>query len=367
MSAPRPSAARAAVRLFSTLAFATLAAWLLGRLASDRWLWSQYISWVPQELYLAVAAACVLLAALGALAGDRTVRGSRQLRLAAAALVLASAHLALIHWRLTNALGSRPPGALRILNWNTTAVERDEQIAQPLHDLAPDVAVLVNPMSNVHWHQVFEGFPDPKAVIWDGGFIILSHIHIIRHGIATLGIRGAISEGWNNTRHLDTGRALYFELDTTRELGRTTVVWVVDLPSDWHKSRWDMAAAAAAAIASWPGPEILHNHDGTTYAGPVRTGFPAPDIVLGDFNSPRGSASQRLIVRDMADAYDQAGYGYAATWPDYGFHMPFPVLHLDHIFLAPWLRSTRYDIIKPPMCYHRPQVAEVLRDDKMTK
>ena len=330
---------------------------VISRLASDRWLWSQYLHWIPEELYVLGAGVLCLLAWSGARlfeCGKRPL-----LKLAAIGWILAALHVGLIHWHLPNAFSHPQPGRLRLLNWNLTAIERDEQIMGPFAALAPDIAVLVNPVNTVHWSKIIADFPDPKALVWEGPFMILSHEPILRHGSVVLGIEGAISEGWKGIKRLDAGHAMFFELDTTDRLGRTTVVWVVDMPSDWRRSRWDMAGAAAAAIAAWKGPQIKHDPTGQVQGAPGGPGFPKPDIILGDFNTPRGAVSQRRIVGSMTDAFDEAGWGYAATWPDYAFHVPFPVLHLDHVFLAPWLRATRYEIIKPPFCLHRPQVVEI--------
>jgi endonuclease/exonuclease/phosphatase (EEP) superfamily protein YafD len=120
-----------------------------------------------------------------------------------------------------------------------------------------------------------------------------------------------------------------------------------------------MAKQAAAAIAAFKGPEYAKGESGVRTQHSAGPGFPKPDLIMGDFNGPRGSVSQRLIVGDMAEAYDQAGAGYAASWPGRGHHAPFPVFHLDHLFLAPYLRATRYDLVKPVYGYHWPQVADV--------
>ena len=104
------------------------------------------------------------------------------------------------------------------------------------------------------------------------------------------------------TGRLDRGvvcRAMYVELDTTAKLGRTTVVWVVDLPSDWRISRRAIAANAAAAIAAWSGQETIHHGHKSKDIRDAGPGFPAPDLVLGDFNIPRGSDSLRLLVGNI--------------------------------------------------------------------
>lgn len=331
---------------------------VVGRLASDRWVWSQFLFWVPEEVYLSAAVVlCVLAWPLALLGRSRR----RSLRLATLACVVGVAHLGIVHWRLDNWVWGRGPGAVRVMNWNVTAVERDQFVGPTLLAQNADIILMVNPVPTVHWNDIIASFPEPMFKIRDGGFIVLSRYRIVRHGSLTLGIEGARTESFREeTRHPDPGQAMFVEVDTSAKLGRTTTIWMVDMPSDWRKSRWEMAGKAAAAIADWMGPTIIQAEDGSLTSTSGAKGFPAPDMIVGDFNSPRGSAAVRRIVGEMTDAYDQAGCGYAATWPGWGYHVPFPVLHLDHIFVSPRLRATRYEILKPVFCYHRPQVVELI-------
>ncbi len=331
----------------------------VARILSDRWIWSQYLFWIPEEAYACTAVSIGSFAWLLLLFAPPHRPTRRRLAAATAGVGLLLAHLTVIHWRLFNAMAGPRAGALRILNWNITAVERDEQINDPLNSQKPDVAILVNPHSRVQWPTVINAFTGPSGVAWDGNFIVLSHARIVRHAAISLNIQGAVTKGWRGEAHLDPGRAMYVELDTTLQLGRPIIIWIVDLPSDWRLSRWDIAAQAAAAINNWSGSEIVHETTGALTPHPAGRGFPAPDIVLGDFNSPRGSASQRLLAGSMAHAYDQAGSGYAATWPGEHLHAPFPILHLDQMFLAPWLRAVHYEIVEPLFGYHWPQVADI--------
>jgi hypothetical protein len=354
-----------ALRLLSNLCLAAaglvLAAWAVGRLASDRWLWSQYLAWVPEEWTLAVA---FLLWAPGW--GLRRLARSRQRSRAAVVVGLGclavGLHLTIFEWRLFNALTRRPPAgpSLRLLHWNATAVERTAQITGPVLAQRPDVAVLVNPHSRVAWHEVIAAFGRPVGLIWENGFVILSRVHIIRHGSLWLGLQPQQQGRWT-----DPGRALFMELDTTATLGRTTIIWVVDLPSDFKLSRWALAGSAAAAIAAWPGPELVHDAAGGVTPRDTPPGFPPPDVVVGDFNIPRGSASLGLLAPGMENAFDQAGCGYAATWPRHGSRLGIPIWHLDQMFVGRGgggggVRAARYNIIDPGFGYHHMQTADLV-------
>lgn len=351
-----------ALRLLSILCLAAaglvLAAWAVGLVASDRWLWTQYLAWVPEEWTLAVAFLLWVPGwGLGRLARSPRRRAAAVVGLGCAVVAL---HLAVSEWRLPNALTRRAPSgpSLRLLHWNATAVERTEQITGPVLAQRPDVAVLVNPHSRVSWREVIESFGRPVGLIWENGFVILSRTPIIRHGSMWLGLQPQQQGRWT-----DPGRALYMELDTTATLGRTTVVWVVDLPSDFKLSRWILAKNAAAAIAAWPGPESVHDAAGGVTRRDVAPGFPPPDVVVGDFNIPRGSVSLGMLAPGMENAFDQAGYGYAATWPRHGSGIGIPIWHLDQMFVGRGgggVRAARYDIIDPGFGYHQMQAADLV-------
>jgi hypothetical protein len=57
----------------------------------------------------------------------------------------------------------------------------------------------------------------------------------------------------------------------------------------------------------------------------------------------------------MANAFDHAGIGPAATYP-----RERPLAHLDQTFLVPGLAARRYRIIDPGTGNHRMQFAEIV-------
>src|ERR1051325_10366985 len=196
------------------LTFLILLIWLIGRVASDRWTWSQYLLWIPEELLLACAVLPWLLA--WPLARVSKSPGARRLsRVAALSCALLAAHLLLVHWRLTNCLTRSAPGsgAFRILNWNVTAVDKTEEITGTLAPQHPDVVVLVDVSAYVQWPDVFADFGQPQDRVWVGQFLILSRFPIIRHGRASLGIEGAMTGDGRAVHFLDPGSAMYLELD----------------------------------------------------------------------------------------------------------------------------------------------------------
>jgi hypothetical protein len=338
-----------------------LAAWVLGRVVSDRWWWSQYVSWAPSAAVLGV---CVGLAMLRWGLGRVRSRAPREKglprRLASVALgsILwgGIAYSAVFEYRLLNAVrGPAKAPSVRLLDWNVTSVERAEHLLPSLRSEAPDIAVLVNPNNWAKWPEVFEGMPEHRYRLNRDMIQVLSRYPIVRHGSLWLGLpeatdeHGAPATGARD----DPGRALYFEVDTTDAIGRTLVVWVLDMPSDERLSRWDLSHRAAAAIAGWSGIETRSVEGGRQRArgGP---GFPAPDVIIGDFNIPRGSKSLNVLTRGLTNAFDQAGWGLCATWP-----RARPVFHIDQTFVGPAVRATGYRVFDPGHGSHRGQVADI--------
>jgi endonuclease/exonuclease/phosphatase family metal-dependent hydrolase len=81
---------------------------------------------------------------------------------------------------------------------------------------------------------------------------------------------------------------------------------------------------------------------------------PPPDIVVGDFNMTRGSASVRTLFPGLTHAFDQAGRGYGAT-----FRRGFPLYHLDHTLLADTVQATDYALVDLGIGRHLAQVVEL--------
>jgi endonuclease/exonuclease/phosphatase family metal-dependent hydrolase len=112
------------------------------------------------------------------------------------------------------------------------------------------------------------------------------------------------------------------------------VLYLVDLPSDPRQPRAEIAATA-------------RRHLDTSTA-------PSADIVLGDFNMTRGSASLRRIFPGFRHAYDEAGTGYGAT-----FRRDWPMYHIDHVLLGPDVEATSYELRDPGVARHRAQFVTV--------
>jgi vancomycin resistance protein VanJ len=75
-----------------------------------------------------------------------------------------------------------------------------------------------------------------------------------------------------------------------------------------------------------------------------------PDLVVGDFNSPRRSRAFDSLPRGWAHAWDRAGGGWPYSWPS-----PVPVLALDHTLVGPRLVARNYVLASGGASDHRLQ------------
>ena len=335
-----------------------LSGWTIGKIVSDRWVWSQYLSWLPSVLVVPLAALLWLQGLASLKLSGRRVRGDRVLRVGVEVWVLlAAAYWGLVEcrvYRISNP--ARPTGPhLRVLNWNVSAILKMEQITVPVLAQRPDVAILVNPNSYAGWSQAPAAFGPEYHYTNVGGIVVLTRVPLLRCGLAWLGMEGLApeTEGADKRKaRADPGRAMFIELDTTAQVGRTSIVWVIDLPSEPDLSRKQLVSRTAEKIRTWSGREM-----GPGAVEPTR-GFPAADLIMGDFNIPRGSASLSLIAPGMQNAFDEAGTGYGATWPRHGYRTPIPLLQIDQTFVGARLRTARYEVVEPGFGYHRMQVGD---------
>jgi len=60
-----------------------------------------------------------------------------------------------------------------------------------------------------------------------------------------------------------------------------------------------------------------------------------PVVLTGDFNTPRHSYYSEILRGKMRSAYDEAGRGFACSWP-----MPIPLWAIDHTFV-----NDRFDVV----------------------
>jgi len=84
----------------------------------------------------------------------------------------------------------------------------------------------------------------------------------------------------------------------------------------------------------------------------------SPDIVVGDFNSPRRSLALAALPDGYCHAYDVAGRGWGYTWPTLC-----PIFAIDQCIVGPRIVPHRYDLESSLHSDHRMQVLEFSIED----
>lgn len=363
--------ARAALSTLTLLpGILILAAWMLGNLCSDRWYWSQWLEWIPTSVALVASGVFFSLAGLLHPRGPRDRRSSRARLLASVAWGLVLVYMLLVDWRMPNAFKDREqpgPGSTRVLFWNAAAEDEPGWSRAALGENA-DVIVLVSLKNDDELARISKSMGESESVIVMDRFTVLSRRKIERYALTQLDI--APGEGLDprqrtgTRKWADPGHAMFIEL-AADEHRPSMCVWVLDLPSDLSLARHEITQQAARVLREFKGPALKPSRllaweeDESTSL----RGFPEPDLIIGDFNIPRGSASLDVIACGKPNAFDQCGFGPTASWPckwPRTKRAIVPVLHLDQMFVGPALRATSYTLINPGSGTHRMQRADVV-------
>ena len=80
-----------------------------------------------------------------------------------------------------------------------------------------------------------------------------------------------------------------------------------------------------------------------------------PDLILGDFNTPRDSAHFDAWRGELTHAFEAAGDGWDLTWP-----WPLPVLSIDHVWCGASMRPLHSQRFLTSTSDHAQVVVEVL-------
>jgi hypothetical protein len=352
--------------LWSAHAIAAVATllWTIGRLANDRWHATQYLFWIPTPgMVLLLGLLVLFVAALSPLV-DRKGRLTHARTGLFAALVAVSIVFAgecnLERFLLKPTPSDPTQPALRLLVWNP-AVDRMDDFAARVAAQDPQLIAIANRPGRTDWPALQDQVGGSRSIARFAHLSLVSRHRIIRWGGTKLGIQGARKRTtlWHGGGEVsqDKGEALFVELDTRALFGRPLVVWILDLPSDPELSRDANFAAATAAISTFTGRSFTRNPMGLDVEDDPATtpkGFPPADLIVGDFNTPRGSVSIRRVTGDLRHAYDLAGRGWATTWP-----RRLPLIAIDHAFVADWLDVRRYDTHDLNAGGHLAQVVDV--------
>ncbi|MBX3380684.1 MAG: hypothetical protein KF805_11375 [Phycisphaeraceae bacterium] len=395
--------------------------WLVGRVFNDSFRWSQYIFWIPTAFTILMAGLTCALA----LSLQFFIRGYEQLQsggppenrppfyiryaknpflLLCIAWFFCAAwsgifeHKMLREWGLDFSDRRRNQPTNTLLFWNLGGSARANWMDQ-LRLIDADVVALSN---RPNW-ATFKDFESlgkdadgkrQRTTFLAGTFMVNTRLTLREWGLTALNIEGGVgfdvrkqSGRYNGN---DPGYAMYLIFDpegtVKQATGQPFVVWLMDLPSDPSLSRQHVTTQALAAIDAWRGTATVLSAEPDSKGEPQwinvpaeqlgRKGFPLPDVMMGDFNIPRGSRSLQNLVGDMENAYDQAGSGYTASYPRkvpfsqldgpglfsvVRFFIPsdVPFFHIDQAFIAPSLHATRYRVMNLGAGTHWAQFIEI--------
>jgi hypothetical protein len=305
--------------LASLVMIAIVLAWLVGRFTSDRYGWSQWLLWIPTPVALMTCAMNILLS-------FRATLRPRDSRLRAVLWLIATVGIAVYFALIEHHMFRRAPQvqnapkSLTVAHWNVGPAT--------WHDIAPslaavtrlgaDITFVTDPggIAGLQEFNAWLGSDNPPSI---GRLAVYTRLPVttFRPILASEGLLVALAV-----------------IDTTAALGRPLTVYMVDMPSKLKAPRMELARKFRAMLEQ---------------ANP-----PPPDLVVGDFNLTRDSASLKMMFPALHHAYHQAGHGYAAT-----FHREFPLWHIDQMLLGSGLRALDYQIKNPGIGRHRAQWAVI--------
>lgn len=321
-----------------------LIAWVVGRVVSDRWLWSQYLAWLPAAVVLGVAAVMLVVSVVGVrMMGTRRLGRSLR-RLATIGLIVVAGIVLIGDWHAHRLVLGAPSGQApkrdgtwRLVSWNLASVRVNKTVVNAIPDDA-DLVILSN-VVGVSSALVIERLAGLKPAGAVSSHQIYARWPIIDSASVSLdlqGVRWKMSVKKHGKVAIDDGRLAYVTLDASARLGRPLTIWIVDLPSDPKLSRWTVLTRVAERAID----------------------FPTPDLILGDFNTPRGSRSIRLLTGSLTEAHHLGGIGPGATWP-----RKRPFWAIDLTFVSDRFVVVRHTIVDPGRGWHRFQVTDLLIRD----
>lgn len=393
-------------RLAALAGLVVIGQFVAGRVLTDSVYWAQYLWWVPVLWTLLAAWGCWGVSALAGRVSLRT--GGLMLRpFVLIGCVALTGWVVFGEWHMHRAV-VRPAQAtrehtLRVLHWNHSSQADIVGSAALITAADPDIAVVVNVRNSDPRREIvgallamlappsegtirvlpnIEGPYQPGYVFGDWRVIVGSRERILRAGVVSLKRVDEGESAWATGG--DAGVVVWCEIEAGERfasLGRPLVVWVVDMPSDPSLSRERVMAEARRAVDAWRSPAQEPTKGGWWRPVGDPVAVPPADIVIGDFNTPRGSASLRELAPGMRDAYEEAGWGRARSWrqvraagpgtpggPVVGravnrvtrLLLPLADWHIDLTLLGERWRATRYRLVRPPSGAHDVQVVDLV-------
>ncbi len=293
---------------FTALGFFSL--WVIGAILSDRWSWSQWLSWIPTPLVIFVFT-------LVALFFFFTRKRNQSIIYFGFAAITAIWFCSFEHKLFSSKNGG---GSVSILGW-TMSHPKDrvaKESANIIVQMNSDITLLT------HGWRV-RGEPAIQEWLGTSGHRVVNSQFTLFTRFAPLKIQTLIAT--------DGIYISSFVLDTTSVIGDVLVLWAVDFPSSLTISKMDTAHRIRRLLQSI---DTLQ-----------------PDIVIGDFNMTRNSVARRTIFPTLQNAASSAGTGILTSFP-----VEYPLFHIDHILFSSRLTVLNYTLLTPHIGRHRIQVAD---------
>lgn len=295
-------------------AVAAAMVWLAGRLLNDRFHWSQFLWWVPWPV-LAVVALPAAFAAIAARPGEG--RGRRFAWCLPLVVIVAASIGRDVGLGVGNG-GGGP--TLRLVQWNASwpgSLGGAEPAARLL-GLDADLVVVTNP---------YKLLADGRSEAWrDAGY------DVVQLGLFLVASRLPLLDA--RLVSVDAGRVV--AVVRVAWDGATTTMVPIDIPSNPWLARNELLPATWGLL-----PESVRSEAA---------------IVLGDLNTPRGSASIARTWPRLHEAWDEAGVGFGGSWP-----RSIPMIQIDHVLLGAELQATSCRFIDLGSRSHRAQEVVLVR------
>ncbi len=276
--------------------------WAVGQACGDRWVWSQWLYWIPAWSVTAVTA-CAWLAARRWGAPGPVRRAVLPVLLGAAAWSAARGARSDIGWQPFPPAATAP-GGLVVTHWNPQwPGERALEVGASLAPALGDVAIVTSPGSLLRSAVRREWLPDGYRAVDLGTVAIVSRLPILEARLVASAAVASRSSAW----------LAWFRVEAPGA-GPAISLLAVDLPSHLFLARGEVASALRGMVA--------------------RAALPhAPDVVLGDLNSTPGSEVWREI--------EGLGVRAAPPWRCHGwlcsYRRPWPLVRIDAMFAGPRL------------------------------
>jgi Endonuclease/Exonuclease/phosphatase family len=307
----------------------------VSRVLTDRFGWSQWVWWVPAVWWVVVVWwVWVVSRVIGWWSIHRGGRYGKKAvvrRVLLMGCVGVSVFVAFGEQRWYrvvwgDGLEDRAAAAVRVAHWNIAGAVVDEDAAIGLlNSLDVDVVLLSNARWDAQQGVLLEGLDVGSGD--DGRVVKLAQVVKLGRAIVVsrLGasaasmvyVRGDADDGEGMRSTGDLGWVCRVKIDG--EDGRGLVVWLVDLPSEPTVHRGVMMDRVVEAVRNDLGQVRVFGEDGVMRFEANDGRLDAPGLIVGDFNTPRGSWSLGKFDvfgggDGFVDAFERVGYGFGRSW-----------------------------------------------------